>query len=211
MDLKGRVLIVEDEPFTRHLVSGALAAEGWEVESCGSIADAMSAIQTGEPNAVVCDLDLGAGPSGVDLCRRLSEEYPWIGLVVLTAHTSPDLAVSSFQGLPPDVVYLVKSAIDSPEDLSRGVKAAIHGDYAMAVRTDPDTVIEVSVEQGEVLRLLAAAYSNAAIARERGTTIRAAEAMVQRVFMALGIESVPEVNSRVMAATMWNNGRIVIR
>lgn len=207
----GRVLVVEDEAFTRNLVAGALAGLGWSVESCGSIAEAMALIEAMEPNAVVADLDLGEGPTGVDLCQRLARDYPWVGLVVLTAHTSPDLAVSSFDGLPDEVVYVVKSAVQSPEDLSAAVTAAIGGRARETVVLDPESSIEISREQGEVLRLLAAAYSNAAIAQERGTTLRAAEAMVQRLFNALGIETSPAVNGRVQAAAMWNSGRIVIR
>lgn len=207
----GRVLVVEDEAFTRNLVAGALAGLGWSVESCGSIAQAMALIEADEPNAVVCDLDLGEGPSGVDLCQRLVREYPWIGLVVLTAHTSPDLAVWSFDGLPEEVVYVVKSAVQSPGELSEAVAAAIGGRAREAVAFDSAATVEISREQGEVLRLLAAAYSNAAIAQERGTTLRAAEAMVQRLFSALGIENSPAVNARVQAAAMWNCGRIVIR
>ena len=207
----GRVLIVEDEAFTRNLVAGALSGLGWSVRSCGSIAEAMVLIEEAEPNAVVCDLDLGEGPTGVDLCQRLTRDYPWVGLVVLTAHTSPDLAVSSHQGLPADVVYVVKSAVQSPEELSEAVTAAIGGRERVIVASDPESVIELSREQGEVLRLLAAAYSNAAIAEERGTTLRAAEAMVQRLFTALGIRNTPAINARVQAASLWNSGRIVIR
>jgi DNA-binding NarL/FixJ family response regulator len=211
MESLGRILVVEDEAFTRNLVAGALAGLGWSVESCGSIAEAMALIEADEPNAVVCDLDLGEGPSGVDLCQRLAREYPWVGLVVLTAHTSPDLAVSSFDGLPDEVVYVVKSAVQSPEELSEAVTAAIGGRDRELVEVDLSAVIELSREQGDVLRLLAAAYSNAAIAQERGTTLRAAEAMVQRLFTALGTENSPAVNARVQAAAMWNSGRIVIR
>lgn len=211
MESLGRILVVEDEAFTRNLVAGALAGLGWSVESCGSIAEAMALIEVDEPNAVVCDLDLGEGPSGVDLCQRLARDYPWVGLVVLTAHTSPDLAVWSFDGLPDEVVYVVKSAVQSPEEISEAVTAAIGGRDRELVEVDLSAVIELSREQGDVLRLLAAAYSNAAIAQERGTTLRAAEAMVQRLFTALGIENSPAVNARVQAAAMWNSGRIVIR
>jgi DNA-binding CsgD family transcriptional regulator len=65
--------------------------------------------------------------------------------------------------------------------------------------------------QAEVLRLVAQAYSNAAIAKQRGTSLRAAEAMVQRVFAALGIEQAREAIARVKAAKLWDSGRIIIR
>lgn len=211
MESLGRVLVVEDEAFTRNLVAGALAGLGWSVDSCGAIAEAMALIEVNEPNAVVCDLDLGEGPTGVDLCQRLARDYPWVGLVVLTAHTSPDLAVSSLDGLPDGVVYVVKSAVQSPDELSEAVTAAIGGRDREVVGVELTEIIELSRDQGDVLRLIASAYSNAAIAQERKTSLRAAEAMVQRLFSALGIENSPAVNARVQAAAMWNSGRIVVR
>ena len=72
-------------------------------------------------------------------------------------------------------------------------------------------LIELSADQAEVLRLVAQAYSNAAIAEQRGTSLRAAESMVQRVFAALGIEPAREANARVKAAKLWDSGRIIIR
>ena len=213
MDLssRGRVVLVEDEAFTRNLVAGAIASQGWEVSACTSVADAIAAIQESEPHVVVCDLDLGPGPSGVDLCQRLVEEWPWIGIVVLTAHTSPELAVASPFGLPNDIVYLVKSAVSSPQQISEAIDSAIHGRYRGAGSMDRTDVIELSAEQGEVLRLIAGAYSNTAIAEHRGTTLRAAEAMVHRVFLALDIDTEPGKTARVQAAMMWNSGRINIR
>lgn len=208
---RGRIVAVEDEAFTRHLVVAALEAEGWEVRSCATIAEAIESIEDVEPHVVICDLDLGPGPSGVDLCQRLVEDWPWIGIVILSAHTSPELAVDSMGKLPEDVVYLVKSAVSSPQALSEAIDAAINGRFAGAQqRTDGDTVV-LSHEQAEVLRLIAQAYSNAAIAEQRGTSLRAAEAMVYRVFQALGIDRSPDVNARVRAATMWNSGRISVR
>ncbi len=113
--------------------------------------------------------------------------------------------------LPEDVVYLVKSAVSSPQALSEAIDAAINGRFAGAQqRTDGDTIV-LSHEQAEVLRLIAQAYSNAAIAEQRGTSLRAAEAMVYRVFQALGIDRSPDVNARVRAAMMWNSGRINVR
>lgn len=209
---RGRVLLVEDEAFTRQLVESVLASDGWSTRGVGTIAEAIASLESFEPHAIVCDLDLGKGPSGVDLCQRIAAERPWIGLVVLSAHASPQLAVSGRGRLPDDVIYLVKSALASPEELSAAIESSIAGRFgAHLVRVDDDEVIEVSAEQAEVLRLIAQAYSNAAIAEARGTSLRAAEAMVQRVFTALGLTASREVNMRVQATRLWDSGRVRVR
>jgi len=41
-----RVLVVEDESFTRQLVSGALSQQGFHVFDCGSAAEAMKLIKS---------------------------------------------------------------------------------------------------------------------------------------------------------------------
>lgn len=206
-----RVLIVEDEAFTRTMVDRVLAADGWMVKSAGSIAEAMTLLRDFEPNAIVCDLDLGPGPSGVDLLAHVSREQPWVGLVVLTAHAAPELAVPSSSVLPSDVVYLVKSAVERPEQITEAIDAAIEGRFLSRPESrDSASTITLSAEQAEVLRLLAMAYSNQAIAEARGTSLRAAEAMVQRVFQALGLSSEPETNLRVQAARMWHSSNISI-
>jgi DNA-binding NarL/FixJ family response regulator len=202
---------MEDEPLSRNLIAHALVSEGWIVVPCESVAQAVEALTDGEPNALVCDLDMGPGPTGVDLCQWVAEVRPWIAIVVLTAHTSPLLAVASLGGLLPDVVYLVKSTVSSSAELSAAIDAAITGRYPEGSTLVQPGMIELSAEQSEVLRLVAQAYSNAAIAEQRGTSLRAAEAMVQRVFAALGIEQAREANARVKAAKLWDSGRIIIR
>jgi DNA-binding NarL/FixJ family response regulator len=69
----------------------------------------------------------------------------------------------------------------------------------------------ISAAHGEVLRLVAQGLSNAGIAEVRGTSVNAAEAMVQRMFIALGIHSDRRHNTRVLAARMWQQGRVIVR
>ena len=45
----------------------------------------------------------------------------------------------------------------------------------------------------------------------RGTSVNAAEAMVQRVFLAMGIRSDRRHNARVLAVRMWQQGRVIVR
>ncbi len=211
-DVAYRVLLVEDEEFTRAMVAGALEAAGHEVRGASSVAEALVALNGFEPHVVIADLDLGSGPSGADLLHRVAEESPWVGLVVLTAHAAPSLAVPAGTRLPDRVVYLIKSDVSSGRDLQGAMNAAIaDAEPALPVAEDAEGRPVISRVQGEVLRLIAEGYSNQGIAEIRGTSMRATESLVHRTFTALGLGNDKRMSPRVQAVRMWQQGRVSVR
>jgi len=207
-----RVLLVEDEEFTRAMVAGALEAAGHEVRGASSVAQALAALNGFEPHVVIADLDLGSGPSGADLLHRVAEESPWVGLVVLTAHAAPSLALPAGTRLPDRVVYLIKSDVSSGRDLQGAMHAAIaDAEPALPVAEDAEGRPVISRVQGEVLRLIAEGYSNQGIAEIRGTSMRATESLVHRTFTALGLGNDKRMSPRVQAVRMWQQGRVSVR
>ena len=210
---QARVLVVEDDSFTRALIGESLAASGMIVRSADSVAAAMSILNDFEPNVVISDLDLGPGPSGADLLNKIHEERPWVGLVVLSSHSAAALAVGAGANIPENTAYLVKGRLSSIADISVAIEAAIsHAHIAdKGHLTSSEPLIELSQAQAEILHLMAEGYSNAGIAEKRGTSMRAAESLVQRTMQAMGIEADTQLNSRVRAVRMWQQGRVVIR
>ncbi len=208
-----RVLIVEDDAFIRALLGELLAGAGMIVKTAHTVDAALTILNNFEPHVVVSDLDLGKGPSGVDLLNRVHAERPWVGLVVLTSHAAPTLAVGSFAEVPESVVYLVKNRLSSIADVRQAIEVAIShadsGPIGKAANGEPEIVL--SQAQAEILHLMAEGYSNAGIAEARGTSVRAAESLVQRTLAAMDIESDSQFNSRVRAVRMWQEGRVVIR
>lgn len=207
-----KVLLVEDEEFTRILIRDALTNIGMTVLAVASVNRALAEIEEFDPNVVVTDLDLGPGPDGADLLNKVEEERPWTGMVVLTAHASPELAVHGGRTIPEGATYLVKSQISSASSLKSAIEESIAspGFSQKAVKNSEDQYI-VSSMQGEILRMIADGLSNAAIAREKNVTLRAAEALVQRTFTALGVKGNPDVNSRVVAVRLWQQGKVVVK
>lgn len=208
--LRWKVLLVEDEEFTRGLLTNSLEKSGVEVQSCPSVSLALTLLQEFEPHVVITDLDLGPGPSGVHLLERVAQQTPWVGMAILSAHASPELVVRDGYRIPEGTVYAVKSAIASAEDLVALVQAAVERRVVRESDEIGDKII-LSQVHGEILRMIAEGLSNAAIARERNTSIRAAEGMVQRTFVALGIGSDADHNARVLAVRMWQQGKVIIR
>ena len=210
VSFSGRILLVEDEDFTRTLVADGLNLLGVETLSVSSIAAAMEALKSFDPNVVICDLNLGAGPSGAALLGRIAEEQPWIGLIALTAHASPELAIHDGRSLPASVVYVVKSRLNSIADLLPLASASIENLMPPLPETRDDQIM-INRAQGEILRLMAEGYSNAGIAEERGVTVHAAESQVKRLFQALTLENDNRMNQRVMAVRLWQQGKVVVK
>jgi DNA-binding NarL/FixJ family response regulator len=208
-----RVLIAEDEEFTLNLLSELLNAADFEVMAVATVSEAISQIESFDPHAVITDLNFGVtGPSGADLLDYLDKNHPWIGKVILTSHASPDLAVPGGMQLPDDVTYLVKSELKSISSLITAVQESISKSSIPApARVDDGGRIVVSHAQGEILLLIAEGLTNAAIARKRGTSLRATETLVQRTFAVLGLKNDEDFNPRVLAVRMWQHGKVVVK
>jgi two-component system, NtrC family, response regulator AtoC len=94
--VRGRILIVDDEPeFCRVLETG-LKLFGFEIASGGSREEAMRYLSTREFDAVVADINL-RGESGLDLCAGVVAEYPEIPVVLVTAFGNLDTAIGAIR------------------------------------------------------------------------------------------------------------------
>lgn len=213
-DTKGsiKVLLVEDEEFTRTLLRDSLSKIGMNVLDVASVQAALAVIEEFDPHVVISDLDLGPGPDGADLLYKIEQTRPWTGMVVLTAHASPELALHGASRIPDSATYLVKSQISSMDYLKSAIEESIsHPGSTSDINKNAEDQFVISATQGEILRMIADGLSNAAIARERNVTLRAAEALIQRTFAALGVKGDPDVNSRVVAVRLWQQGKVVVK
>ncbi len=73
MDVRGPILVVDDEPDIRTLVARAFEREGWTVRTAGTGTEALELARRAPPSLVVLDLML-PGMSGTEVCRRLRAE-----------------------------------------------------------------------------------------------------------------------------------------
>jgi two-component system, OmpR family, KDP operon response regulator KdpE len=78
-----RVLIVDDEPAILRFLKPALEANGYEITTAGTVADATKRIAAEVPDVVVLDLGLPDG-DGKDVIRRV-REWSDVPIVVLSA------------------------------------------------------------------------------------------------------------------------------
>lgn len=207
-----RILAVDDDPLIVNLVADALRMHGHEVLVAQAPDEAQPAVVTLDPHVLVCDLNFANGQSGAEFVAAVRRDRPWVACVVLSNHRSPELAVGDAHLLPDDVVYLVKSTVKSVADILDAVHASMTGrELARGDDTSTPHVVTVNAGQAHALRLLAGGASTRAIAEARGTSIRAVESLLVRLYATLQLDTSAESNPRVEAVRMWQCGQVRVR
>ena len=82
-----RLILVENDPFTRATLGDALALHGFDVRARAAYAaEALDAQRINDPHVALLDLDLGVGATGIDVAIALRAKNPKIGIVFLTTY-----------------------------------------------------------------------------------------------------------------------------
>jgi two-component system OmpR family response regulator len=90
-----RIVIVEDDPDIRELISSQLGRERYDVRAVGRIGDVRAIMQEFHPDVIVLDLNLPDG-DGITLCRELRAEGHEGAIIMVTAR---DAAIDRVLGL----------------------------------------------------------------------------------------------------------------
>jgi DNA-binding NarL/FixJ family response regulator len=204
------VLVVEDQELLASLIESALKQSGYQVVVKHSISEAIAHISKNQPNIVVTDLNFGLGPNGLDLINYIDENYPWIGRLVLSAHNSVELATGKSWSDGQEVIHIVKSEIDSLQQIQEAIRSCLSSSMQIMEKRDASGLIFITKSQAEVLHLVMQGLSNLAIAKSRGTTIRAVEALLIRTYQSLGIANNDQIDCRTIAVQMLESGKIGI-
>ena len=79
------LLIIDDEPIIRKLLSRMMELEGYEVFQAESCATGIKQLKMHCPQVVLCDVILPDG-NGVDLIPEMKRQLPDSKVIMLTAH-----------------------------------------------------------------------------------------------------------------------------
>jgi two-component system, cell cycle sensor histidine kinase and response regulator CckA len=128
-DLAGRgqetVLLVEDEPAVRRLAARSLRSLGYQVLEAASGADALSVWERhgGSVDALVTDMVMPAGMTGLDVAERLTELKPGLKVIITTGY-SPD-SLTRRANANGEFRFLGKPY--GPDALGKAVRAILDG------------------------------------------------------------------------------------
>jgi two-component system, NtrC family, nitrogen regulation response regulator GlnG len=91
------VWIIDDDRSIRWVLEKSLTRAEIDFKSFPSADDALLELKRGVPQVVVSDIKM-PGSSGLDFLQIVHEKYPLIPVIIMTAYSDLDSAVSAFQG-----------------------------------------------------------------------------------------------------------------
>jgi DNA-binding NarL/FixJ family response regulator len=200
-----RLIVVEDEPLVQNLLVHELSRAGFEVRAADSAASARRLIDEFDPDVMLLDVDLGAGPTGIHLAHALATTRPDIAVLILTKYPDARSATADGLELPENVGFLRKHLVSDSQYLLTALEKVL-ADKAEEVRQDtgiPSALSHLSDKLFTVLKLIADGYVNAEIASRTGTSQKTVERHIDQLYAALNIETRGELNPRVAAAKLY--------
>ncbi|MFO1422185.1 MAG: nitrogen regulation protein NR(I) [Candidatus Competibacteraceae bacterium] len=134
MSRKERIWVIDDDHAIRWVLEKALQRDGMTVTTFESAAGVLDALRQGTPDAVIADIRM-PGMSGLELLARLRERAPELPVIIMTAHSDLDSAVSAYQGGAFE--YLPK-----PFDVDEAVALVRRACLTYRQRTEPAEPVE---------------------------------------------------------------------
>ncbi|NLJ78374.1 MAG: response regulator transcription factor [Tissierellia bacterium] len=141
MDLTGDILIVEDEESIRKFVKINLERANFLVKEAGTGEEGLEIVRNSDIDLVVLDIML-PGMDGFEVCKILREQFPRIGIIMLTAksqdvdriigleHGADDYMVKPFN--PRELVLRIESLLRRIKEPINGVPDIInYGPFTM--------------------------------------------------------------------------------
>jgi two-component system, NtrC family, nitrogen regulation response regulator GlnG len=158
MKERDHIWVIDDDRSIRWVLERALKLADMEVASFESANAAMAALQQSRPDAMITDIRM-PGMDGFGLLKHIHENFPKLPVIVITAHSDLESAVSAYQGGAFE--YLPKPFdVDDAVELAR--RACAHAQRERAAQppaanepaTRPAEIIGESSAMQEVFRAI---------------------------------------------------------
>ncbi|MFZ0789849.1 MAG: nitrogen regulation protein NR(I) [Chromatiaceae bacterium] len=200
MTREPRVWVIDDDRSIRWVLERALRKADMHVTCFSNGVGVIEALEREQPDAILTDIRM-PGIDGLDLLRQVTARYPGLPVIIMTAHSDLDSAVSAFHGgafeyLPKP--FDLDEAVAQVARACRRVRADAHEE--VSVSRSPDIIGEAPAMQ-EVFRAigrLARSNITVLINGESGTgkelvahALHRHSPRADRPFIALNMAAIP--------------------
>jgi two-component system, NtrC family, nitrogen regulation response regulator GlnG len=149
------IWIVDDDASIRFVLDKALQREGFAVRSFGnapSVLEALDAAEAAMPQVLISDIRMPGG-SGLDLLATVKARLPSLPIIIMTAFSDLDSAVSAFQGGAFDYLSKPFDLNHALELVRRAMAQHLTHTEEAALEQQPDILGQSSAMQ-EVFRVM---------------------------------------------------------
>ena len=198
-----KLLLVEDDQIILTMMSKAVEAEGFKLlGATTNVVSAMESFKKNQPDVAILDIDLGAGPTGIDLANKIRKINHRVGIVFCTSYKDIRFIKNESHYCPPHTILLKKSDIVNLDKVSNAIHEALEL-VRDADETKPDQLSEkfyknLTTLEIELLAMVASGVSNKNIAKERGISTKSCENAIARLAKKLDIPATENNNQRVL-------------
>ena len=209
-----RVVVADDDVLLREGLASLLERSRFEVVAqAGNGREVVSLVREHIPDLVLVDIRMPPTHTteGLDAARVIREEFPEMGVVVLSSFVDVEHAMELLAS-GQRCGYLLKSRvtdvdefIDTLERIARGgsvVDPALVQELVAARRVD-DPLEELTPREREVLALMAEGRSNGGIARRLWVTEGTVEKHVHSILAKLRLTETDDNHRRVLAVVTF--------
>ncbi|TML88668.1 MAG: response regulator transcription factor [Actinobacteria bacterium] len=215
---EGRVVIADDDVLVREGIASVLREAGYDVVDQAGDANALTeAIRAHVPDVAVVDIRMPPSHTweGLDAARSIRQEFPQIGILLLSAHVEIETAIDLLED-GRRIGYLLKSTVLRAADLTDALERIAAGrsvvDPALvrelvAERHRDDPLAELTSREREVLALMAEGRSNNGIATRLFISEGAVQKHVRSILAKLRLPVTDDDHRRVLAVLTFLEAR----
>ena len=198
-----KLLLVEDDPIILTMMSKAMDSEGFRVLGATSnVVSAMDVFTKNQPDVAILDIDLGAGPTGIDLANKIRKINHRVAIVFCTSYKDIRFIKNESHYFPPHTVLLKKAEIVKIEKLSTAIHQALElirdADDKKPDQLNDKFYKNLTTLEIELLAMVASGISNKNIAKERGISVKSCENAIARLAKKLDVPATENNNQRVL-------------
>jgi two-component system nitrogen regulation response regulator GlnG len=145
MPISDNVWIVDDDKSIRWVLEKALQKANINTRSFSNANDLLKELVHGIPQALITDIRM-PGMDGFELLKTIQDQHPELPVIIMTAHSDLESAVSAFHGGAFE--YLPKP-FDINEVVETVHRACTHSKEQQAAIVEPETIEESTEIIGE--------------------------------------------------------------
>ena len=213
-----RIVLAEDNYLVREGITRLLGTDPdiEVVAACEDYDSLLAAVAAEEPDVVLTDIRMPptSTDEGIRAAAAIREQYPDVGVVVLSQYADPEYALALFQGGSARLAYLLKERVGDVDQLLNAIREVaaggsvvdpkvVEGLVAARSKAAESPLAHLTPREREILGEMAQGKNNAAIAHDLTLSERAVEKHINSIFSKLHLSEEKDTHRRVKAVLLF--------